>query len=162
MWQGFFSHTTIHTCAVDSIDYCDYAEPTEDCMTDKFYWSPLQMHSDSVMTQLHQQPVEPMLGYSPPIKRRRIDGAPDKISCVLESSKLVQCHPLGVRPLGNALTTEANLKAASGLFAWLPDEVLCCLLEYLQPSDLLRVGGSCRALHAFTRNEELWRSLFVE
>lgn len=114
------------------------------------------------MTQLRRQPIEPLLGHSPPEKRRRLDKAPDRISRAWESSNLVQRHPLGVRPLGNALTAEVNLKAAAGHFASLPDELLSNLLEYLQPSDLLRVGGSCRALHAFTRNEELWRALFVQ
>ena len=71
-------------------------------------------------------------------------------------------HPLGVRPAGNALTSTANLKTAAGTFARLPEELLFQLLETLEARDLLRLGGSCRALHAFTRSEELWRALFVE
>ena len=74
----------------------------------------------------------------------------------------VRRHPLGVRPSGNALTSAVNLKYSAGLFAALPDELLASFLETLQPQDLLRLGGTCRALHAFTRNEELWRTLFVE
>ncbi|RMX93937.1 hypothetical protein D0867_04087 [Hortaea werneckii] len=36
------------------------------------------------------------------------------------------------------------------------------LLETFEAPDLLRLGGTCRALYAFTRSEELWRALFVE
>lgn len=79
-----------------------------------------------------------------------------------EGAAFVRRHPLGVRPSGNALTSNANLKYAAGNFALLPDELLASLLETLRPRDLLKLGGTCRALHAFTRNEELWRTLFVE
>lgn len=79
-----------------------------------------------------------------------------------ESAAFVRRHPLGVRPSGNALTSNINLKVSTGTFALLPDELLALLLEILEPQDLLRLGGTCRALHAFTRNEELWRTLFVE
>ena len=71
-------------------------------------------------------------------------------------------HPLGVRPAGNAYLAEQNLMAAAGGFKILPEELIAILLEYLEPADLLRLGGSCRALHAFTRNEELWRTIFTE
>ncbi|KAK4954566.1 hypothetical protein LTR10_007999 [Elasticomyces elasticus] len=77
-------------------------------------------------------------------------------------ASLVRRHPLGVRPSGNALTSPVNLKPACGSFASLPDELLATLLEILEAKDLLLLGGTCRALHAFTRNEELWRALFVE
>lgn len=102
---------------------------------------------------------------SRPVKRQRVAAAPamrhqdeDENS----DAMLVRRHPLGVRPAGNALTARTNAKTSSGHFALLPDELLAQLLEILQPQDLLRLGGTCRALHAFTRNEELWRTLFVE
>lgn len=79
-----------------------------------------------------------------------------------EDSSVVRRHPLGVRPSGNALTSAVNLKVAAGRFALLPDEFIAQFLEILDAKDLLRLGGTCRALHAFTRNEELWRALFVE
>ena len=79
-----------------------------------------------------------------------------------QSSTLVRRHPLGVRPSGNALTSRVNLKSACGLFAQLPDELLMQLLETLNVPHLLRLGSTCKALHAFTRSEELWRALFVE
>ncbi|KAF2723277.1 Clavaminate synthase-like protein [Polychaeton citri CBS 116435] len=74
----------------------------------------------------------------------------------------VRRHPLGVRPSGNALTASRNLKTACGLFALLPDELLMNLLEIMDARVLLLLGGTCRALHAYTRNEELWRALFIE
>ena len=95
------------------------------------------------------------------VKRRKtganqvqVDGA--------EETTLVRRHPLGVRPAGNALTSRTNAKNCCGLFARFPDELLMHFLEILQVPHLLRLGGTCRALHAFTRSEELWRTLFVE
>lgn len=79
-----------------------------------------------------------------------------------EQATLVRRHPLGVRPSGNALTSNVNLKASAGSLARLPDELLMHILETLEAPDLLRLGGACRMLHAFTRNDELWRTLFVE
>ena len=79
-----------------------------------------------------------------------------------EDSTLVRRHPLGVRPSGNALTSDWNLKSSCGPFARLPDDLLMQLLETLNIPHLLRLGNTCRALYAFTRSEELWRALFVE
>ncbi|EON64317.1 hypothetical protein W97_03548 [Coniosporium apollinis CBS 100218] len=71
-------------------------------------------------------------------------------------------HPLGVKPLGNAYTTRRSLKASAGSFKRLPDELLVHFLEYLEAVDLLKLGGTCKALYAFTRFEDLWKTLFVE
>jgi hypothetical protein len=99
----------------------------------------------------------------PPVKKQRISISHDESSIDdLDDSSLVRRHPLGLRPSGNALTSTVNLKSSFGLFAYLPDEVLSQFLEYLDPSTLLRFGGTCRGIYAFTRNEELWRTLFVE
>ncbi|KAF2772051.1 Clavaminate synthase-like protein [Teratosphaeria nubilosa] len=97
-----------------------------------------------------------------PTKRSRIVEAPVSDYEAPSNASLVERHPLGVRPSGNALTSDVNLKTACGRFAVLPDELLASLLEYLQAGDVLELGASCRALHAFTRNAELWRALFVE
>jgi hypothetical protein len=78
-----------------------------------------------------------------------------------DETTFVARHPLGVRPSGNSFDSEINLKFAMGSFARLPDELLASVLETLPPADLLRLGGTCRALYAFTRNEELWRALFI-
>lgn len=74
----------------------------------------------------------------------------------------VPAHPLGVRPSGNAYTTTRNLKANAGLLAALPDDLLLQFLECLDASDLLRLGATCKALHAFSRAEELWKTLLIE
>ena len=99
-----------------------------------------------------------------PTKRVRFDddSALQKDLGTKDSASLVRRHPLGVRPSGNALTSPVNLKQACRSFSLLPDELLVQLLEILDAKDLLRLGSTCRALHAFTRNEELWRALFVE
>lgn len=70
-------------------------------------------------------------------------------------------HPLGVRPAGNAYLSSSNLKSAAGLFALWPDELIAAFLEGRSVRELLALGGTCKALHAFTRNEEIWRGLFT-
>ena len=95
-----------------------------------------------------------------PAKRIRIEAAPEDTTSQLGT--FVRRHPLGVRPSGNVFTSKTDLKNACGSLAVLPDELLVQLLETLQVSDLLRLGSTCRALYAFTSNEELWRALFVE
>lgn len=98
----------------------------------------------------------------PPAKRRRVEFAVPDEPLQREGQTFVKPHPLGVRPSGNALTATRNLRAACGSFTALPDELLMQLLESLLAEDLLRLGGTCKALHAYTRSEELWRALFVE
>jgi hypothetical protein len=71
-------------------------------------------------------------------------------------------HPLGVKPSGNALTATWSLRAAVGTLAILPDEMILPLLEYLEAPDILRLGRTCKALYAFTRAEEVWKTLFIQ
>ena len=71
-------------------------------------------------------------------------------------------HPLGIKPLGNAYTAQENLKLNAGLFACLPDEVLIQFLEHLSASLLRSIGATCKALYAFSRVDELWKSLLIE
>ncbi|KAK4565539.1 hypothetical protein LTR86_004156 [Recurvomyces mirabilis] len=98
-----------------------------------------------------------------PAKRQKVvESSPPQHASDSAIGSLVRKHPLRVRPSGNALTSSENQKRACGYFSSLPDELLMQLLESLFAVDLLRVGSTCRALHAFTRNEELWRALFVE
>lgn len=96
----------------------------------------------------------------PSPKRRRLDVR--SIDQHDSRDDLVLRHPLGLRPSGNAFSASTNLKEACGGFALLPDELIVLPLEGLDAVDLLQLGATCRALHAFTRNEELWRALFVE
>ncbi|KAI9710100.1 MAG: hypothetical protein M1820_002902 [Bogoriella megaspora] len=77
-------------------------------------------------------------------------------------SLAVPSHPLGVKPSGNAYTATRNLKEHAGLFAALPDELLLQVLEYVDAPSLLRLGGSCRALHAFARVEDFWKAFLLE
>lgn len=100
--------------------------------------------------------------YSRPVKRAKTDLAASDAVNTEENGYLVRRHPLGVRPSGNAFTSPINLKANCGMFRTLPDEMIVDFLERLQVPHLLRLGSTCKALHAFTRNEELWRALFIE
>ena len=76
----------------------------------------------------------------------------------------VPAHSLGIKPLGNAydVGAPANIRTCAGVFAKLPDELLLHVLEYLRPGGLLKLSGTCRALHAFCAAEELWKTLAVE
>ena len=74
----------------------------------------------------------------------------------------VPAHPLGVRPTGNAYTAETHLKSVAGHFALLPDEVLVQVLEQLDATALRTVGNTCKALYAYTRLDDLWKTLCVE
>ncbi|KAK7726055.1 hypothetical protein SLS57_003645 [Botryosphaeria dothidea] len=99
---------------------------------------------------------------SRPTKRLRLDAADPHAEADSDEPAAIPPHPLGVKPAGNALTASANLKLNAGIFAILPDELLAQLLEYLDWSALIRLGGTCKALYAFTRFDELWRALFTE
>lgn len=79
----------------------------------------------------------------------------------LTSRDAIPCHPLGVKPSGNGLTATWDLRAAIGTFNILPDEILLMLLEYLDSDSLLKIGRTCKALYAFTRSEDLWKTLFI-
>jgi len=105
---------------------------------------------------------------SRPTKRYKPDNTdevPDETSAQPldePDATLTRRHPLGVRPSGNAYLASSNLKSACGGLALLPDELLSLILESLDAASLLRLGATCRALHAFARNEELWRASFTE
>lgn len=74
---------------------------------------------------------------------------------------MVPAHPLDVKPLGNAFTTDENIKTAAGSFALLPDELITQVMEWLNPSGLLQLGSTCKALYAFSRQEDLWKMLYL-
>ncbi len=71
-------------------------------------------------------------------------------------------HPLGIKPSGNAYSAEINIKASTGDLRFLPDEVICQVLEYLDASSLQNVGTTCKFFYAFSRLEDLWKSLCIE
>lgn len=126
----------------------------------------MTLHVDSHRHSTH--PAEPGLGLpmevsgERPTKKIKTSSARGRQPDTESDVTWVRRHPLGVRPSGNALTSSINAKDSAGLFARLPDELLMQLLETLNVPHLLRLGGTCRALHAFTRSEELWRALFIE
>ncbi|TKA70279.1 hypothetical protein B0A49_06675 [Cryomyces minteri] len=78
-----------------------------------------------------------------------------------EPTTAIPSHPLGIKPAGNAFIATKNLKHAAGSLSKLPDELIVQLLEYLNVSELLTLSGTCKALYAFTRAEELWKALFI-
>ncbi|GMG26908.1 unnamed protein product [Aspergillus oryzae] len=65
-------------------------------------------------------------------------------------------HPLGVKPSGNALLAQENLRAAIGTFNLLPDELILILLEFLDGRSLLRIGQT----FSFTW-QGTWRSTYL-
>lgn len=84
------------------------------------------------------------------------------ISSADEIPHPIPCHPLKVKPAGNAYVGVQNIKSAAGFFSILPDELVLKILENLGSTSLLQLGSTCKALYAFSRCEELWKTLFVE
>ena len=109
----------------------------------------------------HSSPSRGALSDARPAKRARTDaamsnGRSDRLGT------FIRRHPLGIRPSGNGYTSHCDLKDSCGSFALLSDELLVQFLGILEAPDLLRLGSTCRALYAFTNNDELWRALFVQ
>ncbi|EFY92787.1 F-box and JmjC domain protein, putative [Metarhizium acridum CQMa 102] len=75
----------------------------------------------------------------------------------------IPTHPLGVKPLGNRyLSDGSNAKANSGIWSFLPDEMLMLVLEQVDAKSLLRLGSTCKFLFAFCHADELWKALFLQ
>ena len=93
-----------------------------------------------------------------------VDGQKQELDVddAISAAVAIPPHPLGIKPAGNIYTSVYNLKAAAGYFACLPDELTVEILEYLDARNLLQVEATCKALYAFTRFEELWKTLFIE
>ncbi len=79
-----------------------------------------------------------------------------------EHDSVVPSHPLGIKPAGNAYSATENIKLATGAFTALPDELLIQVLESVDAASLKRLGYTCKALYAFSRLEELWKTLCIE
>ncbi len=71
-------------------------------------------------------------------------------------------HPLGIKPAGNAYAANENIKASAGYFAILPDELVIHILEYSDAVVLQQIQRTCKALYAFTRLEDLWKTIYIE
>lgn len=88
--------------------------------------------------------------------------APDVIGPGSETTAVyLPQHPLSIKPSGNAYAAGTDLKCAAGYLCCLPDELIIQILEYLDATSLLKVA-TCKALYAFSRFEDLWKSLVVE
>ena len=74
----------------------------------------------------------------------------------------VASHPLGIKPSGNAYTAQKNVKSATGRLCFLPDEILVQILEFLDTPSLKAIGGTCKALYAFSRLDEIWKTICIE
>ena len=77
-------------------------------------------------------------------------------------SLTVPLHPLRIKPAGNAYTATENIKLAAGIFLRLPDELIIQVLESLDAASLKWLGCTCKALYAFSRLEDLWKTLCIE
>lgn len=104
----------------------------------------------------------------PIAKRRKTLGTESRLNEVaikqqeLVITTAVPPHPCGIKPLGNAYDAKINIKSHIGIFTRLPDELLMFLLEYVDAATLVQLGGACKALYAFCRGEELWKSKFLQ
>lgn len=79
-----------------------------------------------------------------------------------ETQVSIPPHPMNVKPSGNKFSATQDARNASGTFQILPDETLAVLLEYLDSHSLRHLGATCKALYAFSRLEDLWKTLLVE
>ncbi|KAL7274010.1 hypothetical protein RUND412_003112 [Rhizina undulata] len=78
-------------------------------------------------------------------------------------TQAIHAHPLQLKPSGNAYTAPSNLRDSStGIFAIFPDELIMQLLGYLNAASLNSIGATSKGMFAFSRAEELWKSLFIE
>ena len=91
------------------------------------------------------------------------NGVPEEIATISNNDSVaVPSHPLGIKPNGNAYTANENLKSAAGYFAVLPDELLVQVLECLDAKSLRKIERSCKTFYAFSRLEDLWKTLCIE
>ena len=79
-----------------------------------------------------------------------------------DDSLAVPLHPLKIKPSGNAYTAPENIKQAAGVFVGLPDELIIQIMEYLDATSLKWLGSTSKALYAFSRLEDLWKTLCLE
>jgi hypothetical protein len=79
-----------------------------------------------------------------------------------EESSLIPLHPFGLKPSGNQYTATSNARHNIGSFQVLPDEIIALLLEYFDCDELRLLGSTCKTLCAFSRFDELWKTLFIE
>ena len=54
----------------------------------------------------------------------------------IQSRDEAKRHPLGVKPSGNALTSDTNLQSSMGTFTILPDVMILLLFEFLDEQAL--------------------------
>ena len=73
----------------------------------------------------------------------------------------VSSHPLGIKPSGNAYMAKKNIRTAIGRLGSLPDDLLVQILELLDASSLEIIGITCKFFFAFSRLEDLWKSLCI-
>ena len=83
-------------------------------------------------------------------------------TCREIDSLTVPSHPLKIKPRGNAYTATDDIKLAAGSFTALPDDVLIQVLEFLDATSLKWLGFACKTLYAFSRHEEIWKTLCIE
>ena len=81
---------------------------------------------------------------------------------VTDESVTIPSHPLGIKPAGNAYAAPKNIKLAVGHFSALPDDLLVQILEILDAASLKQLGITCKSLYAFSRLDDLWKTLCVE
>lgn len=109
----------------------------------------------------------------PPSKRQKIASAESGTNAASpkitisekggEEASAIPPHPLRIKPNGNSYTSALNLRDTStGLFAICPDELILEVLECLDATSLALLGTTSKAFCAFSRHEELWKTLFIE
>lgn len=79
--------------------------------------------------------------------------------------EMTSSHPWGVKPWGNFHWSEgepkSDARSSMSFFALLEDEMLLCVLGFLDAVSLVRLGQTCRALTVFCNHEPIWRDLLI-
>lgn len=71
-------------------------------------------------------------------------------------------HPLGVKPLGNALFDNNNPRGKSlGYFAVFDDQLLTLVLSKLGPFAMSKLSRISKYLYAFCYHDEIWREFVI-
>jgi len=135
------------------------AEDVTDHMTQKR--RKLEIRHKDVAGQVHESVKKGLVDKAATFQQR-LGGTREDMVEDDETNTAIVSHPYNIRPSGNAYTASRDIKAFAGSFAALPDELILQVLEYLEALELVRLGSSCKALYAFCRAEDLWRTLFIE
>lgn len=106
--------------------------------------------------------IHPVESAYPASEGIQLSGGALESSSIEESPNSIPHHPLGVRPAGNQYDATSIARKSVGPFQLLPDEIIALVLEVFESRELRFLGSTCRFFYAFTRSDDLWKTLLIE